>query len=54
MGELEKVVLAHIHYYYYIDSQLASGDLLYDAGNPKQALCDSLERWDREGDGREG
>ena len=30
-----------------------SGDLLYEAGNRKQVLCDSLEGWDGEGGGTE-
>ena len=34
--------------------ETASGNLLYDAGNPKLLLCDNLERWDGEGRGREG
>ena len=25
---------------------------MYDAGNPKPVLCDSLEGWDEEGRGR--
>ena len=28
-------------------------NLLYEAGNPKQALCDNLEGWDGVGGGRE-
>jgi len=32
---------------------MASGNLLYDVGNPKLVLCDNLERWDGEGGGRE-
>ena len=31
---------------------IASGDLLYDSGNTKPMLCDSLEGWDGEGGGR--
>ena len=31
---------------------IASGSLLYEAGNPKLVLCDILGRWDGEGDGR--
>ena len=27
--------------------QIASGSLLYEAGNPKPGLCDNLEWWDR-------
>ena len=33
--------------------QLASGNLLYDAGTPKLVFCDNLEMWDGEGNGRE-
>ena len=33
--------------------QIASGNLLYDAGNPKPMLCDNTEGWDGEGGGRE-
>ena len=32
---------------------IASGNLLYDTGNPKPGLCDSLEGWNGEGGGRE-
>ena len=32
---------------------VASGNLLYDVGNPNLVLCDNLERWDGEGGGRE-
>ena len=32
---------------------MASDNLLYNVGNPKLVLCDNLERWDREGGGRE-
>ena len=33
---------------------MASGNLLYDAANPKPlVLCDNLEGWDGVGDGRE-
>ena len=28
-------------------------NLMYDAGNLKQVLCDNLEEWDRKGSGRE-
>ena len=28
---------------------MASGNLLYDAGNPKPVLCDNLEGWKEEG-----
>ena len=34
--------------------QIASGSLLYDAGNPKPVLCDNLKECDGEGGGREG
>ena len=30
---------------------IASGSLMYDAGNPKLVLCDNLEVWDVEGGG---
>ena len=33
--------------------QIASGNLLYDTGNPKLGLCDNLEGRDGEGGGRE-
>ena len=33
--------------------QIASSNLLYDAGNPKLTLCDNIEGWDGEGGGRE-
>ena len=29
--------------------QVASGNLLYEAGNPNLVLCDNLEEWDGEG-----
>ena len=32
---------------------IASGNFLYDTGNPKLVLCDSLDGWDGEGDRRE-
>ena len=32
---------------------MASGNLLYDSGNSKQGLCNNLEGWDWEGDGRQ-
>ena len=32
---------------------VASKNLLYDTGNPKSVVCDSLEGWDTEGGGRE-
>ena len=35
------------------DSHLLYGNLLYDAGTPKQVNCDSLEGWDGEEGGRE-
>ena len=31
---------------------IASGSLMYDAGNPKLVLCDNLERWGGEGSGK--
>jgi len=31
---------------------IASGSLIYDTGNPKLVLCDSLDRWGEEGGGR--
>lgn len=33
---IETYTLAHV-------KQIASGDLLYDVGNPKSVLCDNLE-----------
>ena len=33
--------------------QIASGNLLYDAGSSNLVLCDSLEEWDRVGGERE-
>ena len=33
--------------------QIARGNLLYDAENPKRMLCDNLEGWDGVGGGRE-
>ena len=33
--------------------QIANGNLLYDL-ELKQGLCDNLDRWDGEGDGRGG
>ena len=39
----ETYTLAHV-------KQIASGDLLYDVGNPKSVLCDNLEGWDGAGD----
>ena len=32
---------------------IASGDLLYDAGNSNPVLCDNLKEWDGVGVGRE-
>ena len=32
--------------------QIASGNLMYDAGHPKPVLCDSLEGWGGEHAGR--
>ena len=32
---------------------MASGSLLYDTGNPKPLLCDNLEGWEGEEDGRD-
>ena len=32
--------------------QIASGNLVYDTGNPKPVLCGDLEGWDGEGGGR--
>ena len=32
---------------------MASGNLLYDTGNPRSVLCDNLEGRDGEGDKRE-
>ena len=37
-----------IHTLTYV-KQIASGNLLHDAGNPRLVLCDNLERWDGEG-----
>ena len=34
--------------------QTASGNLLYDAGNPKPVLCVNLEGWDGDGAGEGG
>ena len=34
-------------------NQTANGNLLYDSGNSKQGLCNNLEGWDWEGDGRQ-
>ena len=31
---------------------LASGNLLYDTGNPKPMFCDNPEGWDGEGGGK--
>ena len=31
---------------------IGSGGLMYDSGNPKLVLCDSLEGWGAEGGGR--
>ena len=31
----------------------ASGNLLYDAGSPKPLLCDSQDRWEGVGGGKE-
>ena len=31
---------------------IASGSLMYDAGNPKMVLCDNLEKQGEEGEGR--
>ena len=33
--------------------QIPNGNLLYDSGNSKLVLCNNLEGWDGEGDGRE-
>ena len=33
--------------------QIASGNLVYDTGNPKPVLCDNLKGWDGVGGGRE-
>ena len=33
--------------------QIANGNLLDEAGNPNQVLCENLEGWDVEGGGRE-
>ena len=33
--------------------QISSGNLLYDAGCSNLVLCDSIEKWDGMGDGRE-
>ena len=32
--------------------KITSGSLMYDAGNPKPVLCDNLEEWEGEGDGK--
>ena len=45
-GGIETYALPYI-------KQLASGNLLYDAGTPKLVFCDNLEMWDGEGNGRE-
>ena len=31
---------------------MASGNLLYDTGNPKPMFCDNPEGWDGEGGGK--
>ena len=33
--------------------QIANRNLLYGSGNSKQGLCNNVEGWDGEGDGRE-
>ena len=33
--------------------QIASGNLVYDTGNPKPVLCDNLKGWDGVGGGME-
>ena len=45
-SSIETFTLPHI-------KQIASGNLLYDSGNPKLVLCDYLEVWEGEGGGRE-
>ena len=37
-----------VHYVSKIDSQW---EIVCEAGNPKQVLCDNLEGWNEEGDG---
>ena len=37
----------------YVYVWIASGNLLYDAGNPKLVLYDHLAGWDGKGDGKE-
>ena len=34
--------------------QIASGNLIYDTGNPKWVLCDNLEGWGGDGGGAGG
>ena len=39
--------------YITISKQIASGNLMYDIEHPKPVLCDNMEGWGVEGDGRE-
>ena len=42
--QIERVTLTCVHYN--MQSSIASGNLLYDAGSSNLVLCDNLEGWD--------
>ena len=49
--QIERVTLTCVHYH--MQSSIASGNLLYDAGSSNPVLCDNPEGWDGVGGRKE-